>query len=127
MPRGFDDVPGSLPPDRISPDLDLNTIPFSNIAENVLQSLSDSVFDDAALWRDHLSMTGQIRTFSGGERIREQWASYCKEKSPRFQDAKSEGFQTNTKLILDRCSVHLQHCATRRVSWKLLWDHKFCS
>jgi hypothetical protein len=82
MPRGFDDVPGSLPLDRISPDLDLNTVPFSNIAENVLQSLSDSVFDDEALWRDHLSMTGQIRTFSGGERIREQWASYCKERNP---------------------------------------------
>lgn len=83
MPRGFDDIPGSLPPDRIAFDLDLTTIPLLGIAESALNDLSSSVMDDTALWRDHLSLTGQIRTFYGGRRIKEQWAAFAHERQPR--------------------------------------------
>ena len=83
MPRGFDDIPGSLPRDEISPSLDFTTINFSNLAESILGDLSGSAVVASALWRDHLSMTGQIRTFYGGARIQEQWASYAREKQPR--------------------------------------------
>jgi hypothetical protein len=82
MRRGFDDVPGSLPTNRIPQDFDLKTIPFPDLAENVLSNLCGSAVDEDALWRDHLSMTGQIRTFSGAERIKEKWALCCREKLP---------------------------------------------
>lgn len=83
MPRGFDDIPGSLPTDEIPPKLDLKTIAFSSLAENVLDNLVSSAIDASALWRDHLSMTGQIRTFYGGGRVQEQWGSYAQARQPR--------------------------------------------
>jgi hypothetical protein len=89
MRRGFDDVPGSLPSDGIRPHLDLSTIPFSGLAESILNNLSGSAIDDDALWRDFLSMTGKIRTFFGSENIKEEWASYCQERLPR--DFKAAG------------------------------------
>jgi hypothetical protein len=89
MRRGFDDVPGSLPSNGIPPHLDLNTIPFSDLAEYVLNNLWGSAIDDVALWRDFLSMTGKIRTFFGSESIKEEWASYSQERSPR--DFKAAG------------------------------------
>ncbi|KAF8859472.1 FAD/NAD(P)-binding domain-containing protein [Acephala macrosclerotiorum] len=82
MPRGFDDLPGSIPPDRIPQNLDLNTINFTNIAEKALSHLSETAFDDGALWRDHLSLTGQVRTFYGSARIKEHWTSYCNKIHP---------------------------------------------
>ena len=89
MRRGFDDVPGSLPSDGIPPHLDINTVPFSALAESVLNKLSGSIIDDGALWRDFLSMTGKIRTFFGRESIKEEWASYSQERLPR--DFKATG------------------------------------
>jgi hypothetical protein len=89
MRLGFDDVPGSLPPDGIPPHLDLNAVPFLGLAESVLNKLSGSAIDDGALWRDFLSMTGKIRTFFGGESIKKEWASYGQERLPR--DFKAAG------------------------------------
>lgn len=82
MPRGFDDIPGSLPPDSIPQDLDLNNIPFSTIAENALKNLTEADINGNALWRDHLSLTGQIRTFYGSGRIKEKWVLYTQERQP---------------------------------------------
>ena len=83
MPRGFDNVPGSLPPDAIPQDFDLSTVPFLDLAEKVLKNFPGSAFDDGCLWRDFLCMTGQIRTFYGPDRIKEKWAGYHQEKLPR--------------------------------------------
>jgi hypothetical protein len=80
MPRGFDNVPGSLPLDTIPQDFNLSTVPFSDLAEKVLNNLSGSAFDDGCLWRDFLCMTGQIKTFYGSDRIKEKWAGYHEEK-----------------------------------------------
>jgi hypothetical protein len=80
MPRGFDNVSGSLPPDAIPQDFDLSTVPFLDLAEKVLNNLSGSAFDDGCLWRDFLCMTGQIKTFYGSDRIKEKWAGYHEEK-----------------------------------------------
>jgi hypothetical protein len=83
MPRGFDDIPGSLPPDEIPPNLDIKTVAFSDLTEYVLNIFFSGDVDASALWRDHLSMTGQIRTFYGRGRIQDQWASYAMERQPR--------------------------------------------
>ena len=83
MRRGFEDIPGSLTPDRIPRDLDLNTIPFSEHAQSVLSDLLRSSIDDTALWRDHLCMTSQVRTFYSNGKIKQQWASYSKDRLPR--------------------------------------------
>lgn len=83
MPRGFDDVPGSLPPDRIPRDLDLKSAHFPALAQDVLSNLAGSVVAEDALWRDHLSMTGQVKTFSGSKNIKDQWSSYCHERHPK--------------------------------------------
>jgi hypothetical protein len=89
MPRGFDDVPGALPVDEIPEDFDLSTVPFQDLAEFVLNNLFESHVDDSGLWRDFLCMTGQVRTFSGSERIKEEWARYSQEREPR--DFKAAG------------------------------------
>src|ERR1700712_5370799 len=83
MPRAFDDVPGSLPPDDIPPGFDLSTTSFPDLAETVLKNLPASCLDANCLWRDFLCMAGQIRTFSGSERIKEEWGSYSHERVPR--------------------------------------------
>ncbi|CZR66950.1 related to flavin-containing monooxygenase [Phialocephala subalpina] len=82
MRCGFDDLPGSLPVDNIPQNLDINTTPFSKIAEEALNQLSETAFDNGALWRDHLSMTGQVRTFYGSARIKEHWTSYAQKNQP---------------------------------------------
>ncbi|KUJ17433.1 FAD/NAD(P)-binding domain-containing protein [Mollisia scopiformis] len=82
MFRGFDDVPGSLPPDEIPADIDLASIPFPHFAENALNNLLSATVSSSALWRDHLSLTGQVRTFYNGERIKEQWSHYSQQRSP---------------------------------------------
>jgi len=83
MRRGFEDIPGSLTPDRIPRGFDLNTISFSELTQNVLSDLLRSSIDDTALWRDHLCMTGQVRTFYSSGKIKQQWASYNKNRLPR--------------------------------------------
>ncbi|TVY71356.1 putative indole-3-pyruvate monooxygenase [Lachnellula suecica] len=83
MPRGFDDVPGSLPCVQISSSLDVGSIPFPDLAEHALNHLSGSEIDSTALWRDHLCITGQIKTLSGARAIKERWASYSQERLPR--------------------------------------------
>ncbi|KAK0119930.1 hypothetical protein ONS95_011355 [Cadophora gregata] len=83
MARGFDDIPGSLPSDKVPKDIDISTIPFSDIAERVLGDLSGSDIDDSALWRDHFVLAGAVRTFFGRERIKKQWSSYSRERLPR--------------------------------------------
>ncbi len=80
MPRGFDDVPGSLPRDDIPQGFNVRTEPFSDLAEYVLNNLFGSRIDDGFLWRDFLCMTGQIRTFHGKDRIKEEWAGYSQER-----------------------------------------------
>jgi hypothetical protein len=87
MPRGFDDVPGSLPPDGIPQEFDLSMANFPDLAEYALSNLFESRVDDGCLWRDFLCMTGKIRTFSGGERIKEEWAAYSQERLPRDFEA----------------------------------------
>ncbi|KAL5329774.1 hypothetical protein ACEPPN_003292 [Leptodophora sp. 'Broadleaf-Isolate-01'] len=82
MIRGFDDIPGALPSDGIPKDFDLSTVSFSDIAERVLSNLSEGDIDGSALWRDHFSLTGAVRTFFGGARIKKQWASYAQERHP---------------------------------------------
>ena len=82
MARGFDDIPGGLPADNISKEFDISTVPFNDIAEGVLDKLSESDIDDSALWRDHFALVGAVRTFYGGERIKTQWSSYSRERLP---------------------------------------------
>ncbi|KAE9377666.1 flavin-containing monooxygenase [Stipitochalara longipes BDJ] len=83
MPRGFNDVPGSLPTDRIPLDFDPSTANFPEIAGNALNNLLATPTDNDCLWRDFLCMTGRIRTFSGSERIKKEWVAYSQEKVPR--------------------------------------------
>ncbi|KAH7410904.1 hypothetical protein BKA64DRAFT_367558 [Cadophora sp. MPI-SDFR-AT-0126] len=83
MGRGFDEIPGSLPADKIPKDFDISTVPFNDIAERVLDKLLESDIDDSALWRDHFALAGAVRTFFGGERIKTQWSSYSRERLPR--------------------------------------------
>ncbi|KAH7354847.1 hypothetical protein BKA65DRAFT_497134 [Rhexocercosporidium sp. MPI-PUGE-AT-0058] len=82
MIRGFDDIPGSLPSDDIPKDFNISTVHFSELAERVLDKLLESDVDDSALWRDHFSMAGAVRTFFGGARIKEQWEFYGRERHP---------------------------------------------
>ncbi|KAN0108040.1 flavin-containing monooxygenase [Hyaloscypha variabilis] len=88
--RGFNDVPGSLPTDRIPLDFDPRTTPFPDIAEKALNNLSETPTENDCLWRDFLCMTGKIRTFAGSEKIRKEWAAYSQERVPRdFKAAKA--------------------------------------
>lgn len=82
MARGFDDIPGSLPSDDIPKSFDISTVPFSKIAEGVLGNLLESDVDDSALWRDHFSLTGEVRTFFGGAKVKKLWASYGQDRDP---------------------------------------------
>ncbi|KAL2070656.1 hypothetical protein VTL71DRAFT_13682 [Oculimacula yallundae] len=93
MARGFDDVPGSLPSDRVPKDFDISTVAFSKLAENALSKLTESDIDDSALWRDHFSLTGEVRTFFGAAKIKKQWKFYSEERRPH-------SFQAGPAMIM---------------------------
>ncbi|PVH87542.1 FAD/NAD(P)-binding domain-containing protein [Cadophora sp. DSE1049] len=82
MARGFDDIPGGLPSDKIPKDFDISTVAFNDLTERVLDKLSESELDESALWRDHFSLAGAVRTFYGRDRIKNQWSSYSRERLP---------------------------------------------
>lgn len=76
----FDEIPGSLPPDLVPQDLDLDRFPL--LAREALENLSVAKLSSDALWRDFFSITGRVRTFSGSQYILQEWGSYTAHRQP---------------------------------------------
>jgi hypothetical protein len=80
MKPGFnlDSLPGSLPPNLIPEDANIQSV--QELAQRTLEtgSLDANVLQATALWRDHLAMTGQVRTFYSNEKIAEVWNNRAK-------------------------------------------------
>lgn len=65
------ELPGTLPPDTLPIEPDLDAV--SAAAESHLQNASLRSYAADAVWRDFLSLTDSIRTIAGGPRIAETW------------------------------------------------------
>ncbi|OAG42701.1 hypothetical protein AYO21_02984 [Fonsecaea monophora] len=82
----LDKLPGSLPSRLVPGDVDVDTV--QQVAQQTLQNLdATALLGPAALWRDWLALTGQVRTFSGSERIAEVWNAQV--KAHRVADIKT--------------------------------------
>lgn len=84
MKAGYnlDSLPGALP-SRLVPE-DTNREILEKLTLEVLEngSLDTKVLQSTALWRDHLALTGQIRTFDGDKKIVQVWNNQAKSLSP---------------------------------------------
>ena len=76
----FEDLPGELPLDKVPQDTDL--LKVQQAAQRALESFSPDAFTDDLLWRDWLSLTGQIRTFNGSQRIIDLWSQLAASRHP---------------------------------------------
>ena len=72
----LDNLPGGLPPGLIPEDVSIESI--QQLAQRTLESLDVGALDGTALWRDHLALTGQIRTFYSSEKVAEVWNTQAK-------------------------------------------------
>ena len=63
----FDEVPGWLPEAVIPDDVDLDSIAVSTLEK--LGDLKESYLTQGAIWRDHFSLTGYLRTINSSRSI----------------------------------------------------------
>ncbi|EXJ60082.1 hypothetical protein A1O7_04232 [Cladophialophora yegresii CBS 114405] len=84
----MDSLPGSLPPDLIPRDVNVESV--QELAQRTLEtgSLDSNALQTTALWRDHLALTGQVRTFYSNEKIVEIWNNRA--KSSHLSDFKTK-------------------------------------
>ena len=78
----FDDVPGSLPEDRVPQDVDVESVRAQALA--ALQSGNNTTdkFTDDAIWRDLLCMTGRAATLSGRSHVSKTWTKLAARQRP---------------------------------------------
>src|ERR1700712_711098 len=71
-------LPGKLPAKLVPQDIDIGTV--QQLAQKTLENgyLDTGILQPSALWRDHLALTGQVRTFSSSEKIVEVWNKQVK-------------------------------------------------
>jgi hypothetical protein len=74
------DLPGALPPDLVPQEVDLEMV--QTVAQKALESLDTDAFTQDTLWRDWLSLTGQVRTFHSAQRVVETWNRYAASRHP---------------------------------------------
>ncbi|KIW37385.1 uncharacterized protein PV06_10429 [Exophiala oligosperma] len=78
----LDSLPGTLPARLVPNDSDMEML--EELAQKILEdgNLDPNTLQGTALWRDHLALTGQIRTFDGDKKIVEAWNNQAESLSP---------------------------------------------